>query len=544
MSGDGHTRGRTGADPQHADSGSSDRDARRARLASLQHRLRTPANAIVGYTRLLMDEAPEAYQQTLDRLRVAGEDLERRIGELVIVERMEGAHIDRDFDDFLAALRRELATPMHVILGFCDITLRAMRADGSALQADVRRIVEATRRLLQVVERGGLEPPESLPAAWRTRPAELPSTESSPARWQPPKDCTVLVVDDQELNRTLLSRNLEQKGFNVLMAVNGLEALAVLRALAVDLVLLDLVMPELDGIGVLEAMRAEDALRDVPVIVISALDELDSIVRCIELGAQEYLPKTFNPTLFDARVRAVLERKRLHDQARVYMQELRVERERSDRLLTDILPAQVAERMKLGETTIADRFECVTVAFLDIVGFTAWSASTSANDLVSRLNDLFLAFDDIAKDHGVEKLKTMGDSYMMVSGVPRPRRDHAEAAVRACMAMLDALDAHNVRFDRKLEVRCGAHSGPVVAGVIGRSRFAYDVWGDTVNVASRMESQGVPGRIQVSADTAALLPDRFGRESRGRIEVRGRGEMETFLLARHRAGGSGGAQAR
>ncbi|MBE7451303.1 MAG: HAMP domain-containing protein [Kofleriaceae bacterium] len=222
--------------------------------------------------------------------------------------------------------------------------------------------------------------------------------------------------------------------------------------------------------------------------------------------------------------------------------ELEAEKQTSERLLLNVLPSPIADRLKQGEGVIVDRFDHVTVLFADIVGFTALSSRTSPEQLVSMLNDLFSAFDRLAEEHGLEKIKTIGDAYMVVAGIPEPRADHALAMAQMARDMLAAIEDYGRRTGGDLTIRVGLHSGSVVAGVIGTKKFIYDLWGDTVNTASRMESSGMPGRIQVSAATHALLVERYLFEPPRQLEIKGKGEMATYLLSgpRPAAGTVGG----
>jgi class 3 adenylate cyclase len=258
-------------------------------------------------------------------------------------------------------------------------------------------------------------------------------------------------------------------------------------------------------------------------------------VRCIEAGAEDYVPKPFNPVILHARINASLEKKRLRDQEQAYLAELQAERANSDRLLLNVLPKAVADRLKQGERTIVDSFRDATVVFADIVGFTSFSANMAPSRTVQLLNDLFSGFDKLAETYQLEKIKTIGDSYMVVGGIPTPDPEHAERCAWMALDMLEVLQHFNRRNSIDLSLRVGLNSGPVVAGIIGTKKFSYDLWGDTVNVASRMESQGQPGMIQVSASTHALLAGRFVFEDRGTIEVKNRGMMATYRLIRRMA---------
>ena len=221
--------------------------------------------------------------------------------------------------------------------------------------------------------------------------------------------------------------------------------------------------------------------------------------------------------------------------------ELAIEHDRAENLLLNILPAPIAERLKQHESTIADSFADVTVLFADIVGFTQLSARIPPEELVRSLDDVFSRFDSLVDAHGLEKIKTLGDAYMLVGGLPAPRSDHAEAVAEVALGMLEEISSFNAQRGTSLQIRVGMDSGPVVAGVIGRKKFIYDIWGNTVNIASRMESNGVAGSIQVSDACYRRLRTKFVFEDRGIIQVKGQGEMHTYLLkGRVTDGGAGG----
>jgi class 3 adenylate cyclase/NAD(P)-dependent dehydrogenase (short-subunit alcohol dehydrogenase family) len=205
---------------------------------------------------------------------------------------------------------------------------------------------------------------------------------------------------------------------------------------------------------------------------------------------------------------------------------------RSEALLLNILPAPIAERLKSSAETIADSFDDVSVLFADLVGFTSLSAELPPPRIVKLLDGIFTAFDGISRDLGLEKIKTIGDCYMVVGGLPAPRSDHLDSAARAALAFREALEEHGRRSGVELQCRIGLHVGPVVAGVIGKHKFIYDLWGDTVNTASRMESHGIPGRIQCSDAVRSRLDGAFVFEERGEIDIKGKGRMRTSFLVR------------
>ncbi len=341
---------------------------------------------------------------------------------------------------------------------------------------------------------------------------------------------TMLVVDDDTLYRTLLTTSLEEKGYIVAEAENGKQAWEMIQAGSYDLVFLDLLMPEMDGFEVLERIKSDGGTDHIPVIVVSGENDMESLVRCIEAGAADFLCKPFDPAVLHARVNASLAVKRLRDQERAYFENIQEERRKSEQLLLNILPKPILDRLKQKEEIIADSFEDVTVMFADLVGFTELAGRIPPIELVNLLNTIFSAFDRAAARNGLEKIKTIGDAYMVVGGLPVSRPDHVEAVADLALEVMAALPNLQTEQTKSLAIRIGIHTGPVVAGIIGTHKFSYDLWGNTVNIASRMESHGVPGAIHVSSEVYEQLKDRYRFESRGIIDIKGKGEMETWLL--------------
>ena len=210
---------------------------------------------------------------------------------------------------------------------------------------------------------------------------------------------------------------------------------------------------------------------------------------------------------------------------------LAIEHQKAEDLLHNILPEKIASRLRKGSESIADGFEYVSILFADIVGFTELSGKTRPDKLVHMLNSLFSRFDDLLDRYGLEKIKTIGDAYMVAAGIPEPREDHAERTLTFAIQMREEMKSFNSKFGTDLKIRIGINSGSVVAGVIGKKKFIYDLWGDSVNIASRMESNGIPGEIQVSGTTYELLKDTFNFKKRGPIDIKGKGMMETYILS-------------
>ncbi len=379
--------------------------------------------------------------------------------------------------------------------------------------------------LLRRIKTGGLSPEQR---------AQLHLAKSDPTG----KQAAILVVDDSAELRAVIVLILQSLGYSkVAEAGDGEAALELIHERDFDLLVLDIDMPRLDGYGVLEALRRDPRHRHLPVIVASGLDQLEAVVRCIELGAEDFLPKPVNSVLLGARVASSLERKRLRDLEQIRLiqlqeekQLLEIEQEKSERLLLNILPKVIGERLKRGEQTIADRYAGVTVLFADLVDFITLANHMDPQELVTLLNDLFSRFDHIAGQYGLEKIKTIGDSYLVVGGLPEPRTNHAEAVAEMALDMMSALASLNQERGTRLSLRIGINSGPVVAGVIGRKKFTYDLWGATVNLAHRLQATGLNNRINVSASTYELLRGRFSLVERGTIQCKGLGRIRTYLL--------------
>jgi class 3 adenylate cyclase len=326
----------------------------------------------------------------------------------------------------------------------------------------------------------------------------------------------ILVVEDTPANIQVLNSTLKEKGYLVSVATSGAQALEVVGRMRPDLILLDVMMPGMDGFETCRRLKASSATSDIPVIFITARTETADIVKGFEVGAVDYVAKPFNAHELLARVNTHLTIDRLHRE--------------NERLLLSILPARIAARLRAGEGRIADHFPEASVLFADIVDFTRLSGGMSPEPLVTLLNDLFSRFDELAQEHGIEKIKTIGDCYMAVSGLPENKPGHAAALADMALDMLRCVNEFNQTHGTTLHVRVGLNTGPVVAGVIGRSKFIYDLWGDTVNTASRMEATGLPDRVQVTMAMQAALATEFDMEERGEIEVKGKGRLRTWLL--------------
>jgi adenylate cyclase len=363
---------------------------------------------------------------------------------------------------------------------------------------------------------------------------------------------SILIVDDSQNNLSLLDRILSKKGYKVRAASSGKFALEAVELSQPDLILLDIMMPDMDGYEVCSRLKAEERTRDIPIIFLSALVEVADKVKSFSLGGVDYITKPFEPTEVVARVENQLRMRELElelreknlmlrceiayrEQAevetRLLLETTKFQKDQIEELLLNILPKPIADRLQDRQSIIADSFADVSVLFADLVGFTSFSSNKTASETVKLLNQIFSQFDQLSIQHGLEKIKTIGDAYMVVGGLPEPSANHAEAIALMALDMQTAVAQFNVKNDRNFSLRIGINIGSVVAGVIGLTKFSYDLWGDTVNVAHRMESNGIPGEIQVTEAVYERLKDKFSFKKRGIIEVKGKGKMTAYLLS-------------
>ncbi|MCC3407406.1 MAG: response regulator [Microcoleus sp. PH2017_10_PVI_O_A] len=362
---------------------------------------------------------------------------------------------------------------------------------------------------------------------------------------------SILIVDDNLNNLALLERILSRKGYEVRLASNGQLALDSVDLAQPDLILLDIMMPGMDGYEVCSRLKASDRTRGIPIIFLSALVELSNKLKAFNAGAVDYITKPFEAVEVVARVENQLRLRelelQLRDKNKMLQQEIafreeaeietrlllettKFQKEEIEELLLNILPKPIADRLQEGQSIIADSFSDVSILFADLVEFTNFASQKSATETVKVLNQIFSQFDRLSLEHGLEKIKTIGDAYMVVGGLPQAQENHAAAIAQMALDMQAAVASFNLKHNHSFSLRIGINIGAVVAGVIGLTKFSYDLWGDTVNVAHRMESNGIPGEIQVTAAVYERLKDKFSFKMRGAIEIKGKGEMMAYLL--------------
>lgn len=498
------------------------------RVARWKHRVTVPLGQALSHLDLI-----EVVANDEERVPLEGSLIYLRNGIQGVVGNLNDLLNQPNPEQSLAkrvdALTRELIEVVQGLEEQCRQAIQSISASGKdALHADFLSLGECLVRLRHAVaDPGGTT--ELAPQHILKKQKSSGTLTPFPVNQGHP-GAKLLLVDDDRMNLKVIGRRLERMGFAVVTADRGLAGLEILENTEIDLVMLDIIMPELDGFATLERIRGDQRWRNLPVIMLTALDDAETTARCLASGADDYVSKPFDETVLNARIEVALDRKRLRDKERRLMERVRAEKHVSEHLLHSILPQPIANRLREGDEQLVDRFAAASVVFIDIVGFTLFAATHEPEETVQLLNDLFSRFDQIVEQHGMEKIKTIGDAYLAVAGVPEAVEDHAERAARLALAVHEAMHEFNASHGIKWSVRIGVSSGPLVAGIIGSRKFAYDLWGDTVNVASRLESKAPPDETYLSAETAGFLGDAFETERLPDMELHNRGSLPVYRL--------------
>ena len=341
---------------------------------------------------------------------------------------------------------------------------------------------------------------------------------------------SILVVEDSPINQRQLQSLLTKQGYHVAVANHGKEALAKLEFLRPDLILLDVVMPEMDGLTLCHLLKGNPVTREIPVIFISSLDHTTDKLSGFAAGGVDYITKPFHPSEVMARISTHLHLRLLQRQLAENNLQLAEEKRRSEALLRNVLPAQVAQELMERGSCSPQHFAEVSVCFVDIVHFTDIAALLPPEVLISELNTLFTAFDRIVEGQQCERMKTIGDAYLFAAGIPEPHPDHRHRAGMAALEMLDYLKGRNQKGGQQWQVRIGLHSGPVVGGIVGVRKYLYDIFGDTVNIAARLQGLSRPMHINVSTDFCQGMEQEFVFSCSQEVEMKGKGLQTTCFL--------------
>lgn len=519
---------------------------KKAFLGKARHNLKNPVNAIIGYSEMLLEDCEESANEKLltdlNILLAAGNEILAHIEDQLSDSKIN--HGNQSVVQLGKSAEIAIRTPLNTIIGVSELLLEENNNIVNTFSSDMKKINDSGKMLiteLQSIIDFKISDLEDI-RNQNLNVGNLSMVKDVLDSIQPletgdyKKTITgqILVVDDNLNNTELLKKRLEKQGHVIITANDGREALIQLMTLdnSLDLMLLDIVMPEMNGYEVLKFIRNDKRFHELPVIMISSMDDTDSIYRCIEIGADDYIQKPFNQAVLDARISSCIERKQLRDKEKTLMKELELEREKSENLLLNMLPNSVVSRLKLGEKDVANKHDEVTVVFADIAEFTPQTKEMNPTNVVHILNNIFTSFDKLAQQFNIEKIKTIGDSYFAVGGLnSNNSKQSAIDVIEMSKEMLNELEIINNKTDEmELALRVGVHTGPAVSGVIGRKKFAYDIWGATINMANRLETTCVNGKIHISEETKDLLGDRYSYMRCKDTDIKGIGKKTTYVI--------------
>ncbi len=515
---------------------------KRAALGHVRHELRTPINAILGYSEMLLeDEEDPAVQEDLQRIHEAGRRLLGLVDGILDPSRLAGA-IDRDIASFAAQIEADLRTPINTVVGYSEILLEGQREAGrDVLVPDIQRILTAARSLLAAsgdIVQVATQAPDAGGTGIGTRlrdSSELAKGVLS--RLGAPADRTnggsdgqgaLLVVDDNPTNRDLLMRQLARHGYIVAAAADGAEALERLSAREFDLVLLDVIMPGMDGVETLRRLKEDERLREIPVIMLSSLDEVDSAIRCIAAGAEEYITKPVQGTLLEARIAANLEVRDLRARERAYRKRIESDAETIDRLLLSAFPIDVAARVRRGETRIVEEIPVATVLHCALAA--SRFGMGRLPEYVALLSEWLGVFETLAEDRGIDACFGRRKGFLAVARHPDGPENTDPAAAIADLSLAFQAEIRAAGDELTAQLRMGLHTGPAVAAVIGRDRLRFDLWGEALDTAKGLASAAEPGQVLVSPSAQLQLRDRFRLEPGRVVEVPELGQLRPYVL--------------
>jgi len=488
---------------------------------------------------LLEDEENAETAADLKRINDSGRRLLGLVDGILDPARLEGS-IDREIESFAAQIEADLRTPINAVVGYCEMLLEGQRETGrDDLVPDIERILSAARSLLATsgdIVLVATQAPGTAGTAMSARMqdsseltkgvlARLPTTTAAATVDIPSGQGSLLVVDDNPTNRDLLTRQLARHGYIVAAAADGAEALDKLGGRDFDLILLDVIMPVMDGVETLHRLKADKRLSEIPVIMLSSLDEVDSAIRCIEAGAAEYITKPVQASLLEARIAANLEVRDLQARERVYRQRIDADAETIEHLLLSAFPADVAGRVRRGESGIVEENRRTTV--LHCAADSSRLGSNGLLEFVAQLSEWFNVFVLLADERGLDICIGRRDGFFAAAW----REDGDDPAIIAAdlaLAFKAALEAAGP--ESAALFRIGLHTGRAVGAVMGRDRPRFDLWGEAVVTASSLAAGADPGRILVSPATSALLKDRFSLEAGRVVNIDCLGQMRPHVL--------------
>ncbi len=519
-----------------------DRRTRKIYLGKSRHNLKNPINGILGYSEMLIEDCEdynlESIIPDLEKIYNSGKSILQTIEENFHDSKLN--EIEKPISEIAKETQILIRTPLNTIIGYSELIsedsriikiqnfisdLEKIIMSSKALENEINTIINFNSNNKNISE----EKESELDMVKDVLKSIKPIDKELNNRTVVGK---ILAVDDNINNTDLLQKRLIKIGHRVDIANNGKDALNKLsNDFSYDIILLDIVMPLLNGFEVLKVLKNDKRFYSIPVIMISSMDDTDSIYRCIELGADDYITKPFEKSILDARIISCIEKKQLRDKEKALLKELAEEKEKSDSLLLNILPYDIAKRLKNGENEIADNYDNVTIIFTDLIDFTSQANKISAPILIRILNKVVRKFDDLTIKYSLEKIKTIGDSYFAIGSLTEDKGISAINIIKFSKSILLELSKINKSTpEMDLNIRIGVHTGSIVAGIIGKNKFSFDLWGAAVNKASRLETSCPPGRIHISKETKDLLGKNYKYEVKKDVEMKGLGKVDTYIV--------------
>jgi class 3 adenylate cyclase len=487
--------------------------------SKFRHDIRTSFNVLIGYSEICLEEVSLSHANLIS-------DLNQFIQEIRAAFRDTEYAIERASLDTEELFKVEVSNWLKSVLILAIQKLASLRA-----RMEIHFLTDENwknvDRALKHLTLQCLNPFSDLKFA---RKAVIQKTQIDASSGKENSNFLgkILLVDDQSDNLFVLRHKLERLNCNVTALTSPLLALKLLQENFFDVILVDLQMPEMSGLDFLTAVMANPLTKDIPVLLITASDDTDILSECINRGAVDFLPKPVESSILKARVLSCLERKMSRDRERQISTELAFEKARVDELLGMILPHETVKELKETGGVVPRRFTNVAVLFCDVVSFTPYCETHPPEEIIAHLHSLFSEFDAIAEINGMQKIKTIGDSYMAAGGLLRPLSDPLLSAIHAGFDMIDAASIHPSGW----QVRVGVHIGDVVAGIVGTRQYLFDLWGDTVNTAARVEGAGAPMSVTVLKKLISNRKLTFAAQKLGSVELKGKGDFELTTLTR------------
>ncbi|MFW6205802.1 MAG: response regulator, partial [Gemmatimonadota bacterium] len=527
-------RKRAVPDPEAGENGPVEVDEERLRtitLGHVRHELRTPINGIIGYAEMLLEDAADTrIAEDLERIRTAGRRLLDRVDTVLQPDGLPGT-TPEELESFAESVRVDLRTPINTVVGYAELLVESCKEEGrDHLLADLARILASARRLLDLTEDiVGIATLGSGNAVTEAFQESSTMTRDVLARIRAGEvvsqdgEGRLLVIDDNETNRDLLSRQLARYGYVVATASDGEEGLERLETEDYDLVLLDVIMPGMDGVETLQRIQADERLATIPVIMLSSLDEVESAVHCIELGALDYVSKPVQPTLLEARIAAALEIRELHRRERTYRKRVAADGALIERLLGGMVPAALRDRVASGATDVVESYPSATAVRCVVAPGLRPTADDA--DRVRTLAGLLAWFEAVTGEGDICLWRP--DGCLLLMGAADGVAGSTRAAELVLAARADLGDER---------AGFGVHTGPAVGGLLGRDRPRFELWGEAVDVAESLARLAVAGEALVTPSTEVDLRDSHTFEPRGVREVGGSQMRVHALVAAAGAG--------